>query len=93
VPPAGSRSKLGRSQLRPSKGTKGTEDRLGFRRGELDFGGYARPFGSLEVGFVAFEAGPLGEEAVGEQADVGVVRLDGVVVALAFHGDAVLGAR
>lgn len=82
----------GAQQAAPSKGTKGTEDRLGFGRGELDFGGYARPFGSLEVGFVALEAGPLGEEAVGKQADVGVVRLDGVVVALAFHGDAIFGA-
>ena len=69
-----------------------TARRLGFRGGELNLGGFAGCFGGLEVGFVAFEAGPAGEDAVGEQADVGVVGLDGVVVALAFHGDAIFGA-
>ena len=38
------------------------------------------------------EASPAGEDAVGEEADVGVVGLDGIVVALPFHGDAIFGA-
>ena len=46
----------------------------------------------MEVGVVAFVAGPGGEEAVGELEDVGVIGLDGVVVILAGDGDAVFGA-
>jgi hypothetical protein len=46
----------------------------------------------LEVGVVALVAGPSREEAVGELADKGVIRLDGVVVVLAGDGDAVFGA-
>ena len=67
-------------------------DRLRLRGWELDFGDFARSFGSLEVVVVALEAGPSGEDVVGEQADVGVVFLNGIVVALAFDGDAVFGA-
>jgi hypothetical protein len=52
---------------------------LGFRRG-------------LEVGVVALEAGPTGENVVGEERDVGVVVLDQFIVAAALDGDAVFGA-
>src|SRR5450755_277263 len=81
--------KLGRGNPAPQLGWG---ERLRFGRWELDFGGLAGAFGGLEVGFVAMEAGPAGEEAVGEQADVGVVGLDRIVVALAFDGDAIFGA-
>ncbi len=47
----------------------------------------------LEVGVVLLEAGDARPDAVGELQDEGVVVLDGVVVALAGHSDAVLRAR
>src|SRR5580698_3818519 len=56
---------------------------------EVDFGDFGA---GLEVGVVAFIAGPGGEEAVGELADVGVIGLDGVVVIFASDGDAIFGA-
>src|SRR5580698_7905405 len=59
---------------------------------EVDFGDFAAGGGGLEVGVVAFVAGPAGEEAVGELEDVGVIGLDGVVVIFAGDGDAVFGA-
>jgi hypothetical protein len=59
---------------------------------EVDFGDFAARGGGLEVGVVAFIAGPGGEEAVGELADVGVIGLDGVVVVFAGDGDAIFGA-
>ena len=65
---------------------------LGLRGGELNLGSFAGGFGGLEVRFVAFEARPTGEDAVREEPDVGVVGLDGIVVALAFYGDAIFGA-
>ena len=61
-------------------------------RVEVDFGDFAAGGGGLEVGVVAFVAGPRGEEAVGELKDVGVIGLDGVVVIFAGDGDAVFGA-
>ena len=65
---------------------------LRLRGWELDFRCFARSFGGLEVIVVAFEAGPSREDVVGEQANVGVVLLNGIVIALAFDGDAVLCA-
>jgi hypothetical protein len=50
------------------------------RRVEVDFGDFAAGGARLEVGVVAFVAGPGGEDAVGELEDVGVIGLDGVVV-------------
>src|SRR5438132_13418638 len=43
---------------------------------------------SPEIIFVALEACPPGEQAIGEQPDVGVVVLQGIVVALALDGNA-----
>jgi len=59
---------------------------------EVDFGDFAARGGGLEVGVVAFVAGPAGEEAVGELEDVGVIGPDAVVVIFAGDGDAVFGA-
>src|SRR5277367_6280520 len=70
--------------------------RLGFGGGwrwvEVDFGGLAGAWFGFEVGVVAGEAAKAGDEAVGEEGDVGVVVLDGFVVAAALDGDAVFGA-
>jgi len=62
------------------------------RRVEVDFGDFAAGGARLEVGVVAFVAGPGGEDAVGELEDVGVIGLDGVVVVFAGDGNAVFGA-
>src|SRR5713226_2670888 len=45
---------------------------------------------SPEIIFVALEACPRGEQAIGEQPNVGVVVLQGIVVALALDGNTVL---
>src|SRR5208282_457575 len=60
--------------------------------GEVYLRDFARSWGRFEVGFIGFESGYTSEEAVGELLDVGVVILQGVVVALPFDSDAVLGA-
>lgn len=46
----------------------------------------------MEVGVVAFVAGPGGEEAVRKLEDVGVIDLDRVVVTFPGDGDAIFGA-
>jgi hypothetical protein len=81
-------AEMGRSTLRPYVLMRES----GFSGGELDLGDFAAGGAGLEVGVVAFVAGPSGEEAVGELADVGVVGLDGVVVVLAGDSDAVFGS-
>ena len=65
---------------------------VGRRWGNWRLGDFAARGAGLEVGVVAFVAGPAGEEAVGEEADVGVIGLDGIVVMFAIDGDAIFGA-
>src|SRR5579859_5036198 len=56
---------------------------------EIDFGGLAGAGFGFEVGVVASEAAEAGDQAVGEKRDVGVVVLNGFVVAAALDSDAV----
>jgi hypothetical protein len=87
---------MGRSGLRPYTfvlrlfcGGSGRWRRS--RSVEVDFRDFAAGGTRLEVGVVAFVAGPRGEYAVGKLADVGVIALDGVVVVFAGDGDAIFG--
>src|ERR1039458_6415677 len=59
---------------------------------EVHFWHLARSFGRCEVCVVRLEASPSRKNAVRKLLHVGVVVLQGVVIALAFDGDAVLGA-
>ena len=88
----------------PEGGPYKDSEALGFRRGwswggcgsgrgaEIYFGDFAGAGFGFEVGVVAGEAAEAGYEAVGEERDVGVVVLDGFVVAAALDGDAIFGA-
>src|ERR1035438_8343816 len=61
---------------------------------EVHFWHLARSFGRCEVCVVRLEAGPSRKNAVRKLLHVGVVVLQGVVIALAFDGDAcVVGAK
>src|SRR5713226_1122133 len=62
------------------------------RSGELHLGGLTGGRRSCEISLVTLEAGPTGEHAVWEQADIGVVVLQGFVVAPPLDGDAVFCA-
>lgn len=59
---------------------------------EIYFGGFAGAGFGFEVGVVAGEAAEAGYQTVGKEGDVGVVVLNGFVVAAALDGDAVLRA-
>src|SRR5579863_4510171 len=67
--------------------------RLLRRRAEIHFRSFACSFGSFEVGVVASESRKARDDVVWEQADVGVVVLQGLVVATAFDGYPVFCAR
>src|SRR5262245_53025932 len=66
--------------------------RRGRWAGEVQLGRGARSIGRLEVRVIGFESWPSREQAVRELLDVGVVVLEGIVVALALDSDAILGA-
>src|SRR5450432_3712644 len=59
---------------------------------EVDLGGLACAFFGLEIGLVALEASHAGDQAVGEQRNVGVVVLHHLVVVAALDGDAIFRA-
>jgi hypothetical protein len=60
--------------------------------GEVDLRGFAVGRISLEVLIPVMEAGHIRPDAIGELANVDVVVLEDLVVALAFDGDAVFGS-
>ena len=79
--------------MQASSGLHGRGSRGGRRaRPEVDFGRLARAFIGLEIGVVAGEACHAGNQAVRKQRDVGVVVLDGLVVAPPLDRNAVLRA-
>src|SRR5207245_10881729 len=62
------------------------------RSAEIYLGHLPRSLGGFEVRIVGLETCPAGKYARGELLDVGVVVLQGVVVALPCHGDAIFSA-
>src|SRR5712692_1296797 len=62
------------------------------RSGELHLGGLTGGRRGCEISLVTLEAGPTGEQAVGEQADKGVVVRQSFVVAPPLGGNAVFCA-
>src|SRR5882724_10021888 len=66
--------------------------RLSVRRRKLNFRRRARSFRRIEIRFVARKTSPLRKNAVGEQADVGVVVLNPGVIAIARYSNSILRA-
>src|SRR5579864_5873458 len=62
-------------------------------RRKLHLGSLARAFGRLKISVILLEAGPTREQAVRKLADVSVIRLDRIVVALPLDGNPILSAR
>src|SRR6266566_7360316 len=59
---------------------------------EVYFRHFTRSFGGGEVRVVWLESSPLGKDVIRKLLNVSVVILQSVVIALAFHGDAVFRA-
>src|SRR5208337_1505531 len=62
------------------------------RRAEIHLGSLARSLGSNKVSIIPLESSPPGKDVIREKTDVGVVILDGLVIAAALDGDAVFGS-
>src|SRR5207245_10278101 len=69
-----------------------TSVRRPIRSREIHFRHFTRSFGGGEVRVVWLESSPLGKDVIRKLLNVSVVILQSVVIALAFHGDAIFRA-